>query len=281
MPMPDTQKPELRTDTIEQLIDLLEAPDLGRAGQIMPRDRRRAVADRLKQQTSKPDAVGLCGLPGAGKGYTSEKLSTVYGVPVVSMGDAIRQEYKERNWRGKMESEVPDEIPSDKLGDFAAKWRDKNAEAIPEKVTEIASNLSELADSVEDEYERFIIDGVRSTTDYEVLSDYFDDFYLIEVTAGFETRLERLQDRGREGEEDFNRVDLAERDLNELENLGYSDLLDGDAVDITLSNGKRDIFTNNLARIVENNLPFDIEDGRPLGLDDELEQFRKGMPSGD
>jgi len=266
---PETETIELRQDTVEQLIELLHKPgDFNNHEPPMMYDRRMVVADRLKRQISSPDAVALCGLPAAGKGYTAEKLSTVYDAPVISMGDAIRLEYKEQNWLGAMESEVPDEIPSDELGDFAAEWRDEAPAEIPRKVTEMVDEVdSELV----------IIDGVRSVTDYEVLSDYFDDFYLMEVTARFMTRLQRIKDRGREGEEDFNRVDLAERDINELENLGFEELTAKHTPDLFLQNDRQDNFTINLSNLVENQLPFDIEDGWPLGLNSKLESMRQAQ----
>jgi dephospho-CoA kinase len=263
---------DLRDDTVEQLIEVLEEGlhFSGVHGKVMNNDRRAAVAGRLRQQ--KPnrrttDAVAFCGLPGAGKSHTAEKLATVYDTEVVSMGDAIRHKYKEENWLGKPESQVPDEIPSKELADFAAEWRAEAPEEIPAKTAEMARVL---------EKDVAIIDGVRSPNDAEILSDEFDSFYLIEIQCGFEERLRRLQDRGREGESDFDRVDLAERDMNELENLGYAALQDGDYKDLTITNGEHNNLTINLSNLVENNLPFEIKNGKPLGLDGDLEAFRRG-----
>jgi dephospho-CoA kinase len=259
---------DLRDDTVEQLIGLLEMTELGVVN--FPIDRRTAIAGRLRQQ--KPnrrttDAVAFCGLPGAGKSHTAEKLATVYDTEVVSMGDAIRHEYKQRNWKGKLTCDVPDEIPSEELGDFAAELRAEAPEEIPAKTAEMARVL---------EKDVVIIDGVRSPTDAETLSDEFDNFYLIEVNCGFEERLRRLQDRGREGEADFDRVGLAERDMNELENLGYAALQEGGYKDLTIQNGEHNDLSINLSNLVENNLPFEIQDGKPLGLDGDLEAFRRG-----
>lgn len=261
----------LRDDTVEQLIGLLEMKELGVAD--FPIDRRSAVAGRLRQQRPErrtTDAVAFCGLPGAGKSHTAEKLAEVYDTEVVSMGDAIRHEYKDRNWRGMVESQIPDEIPSEELGNFAAKWRSKTPEQIPAKTAEMAHVL---------EKDVVIIDGVRSPTDAETLEKEFNNFYLIEVQCSFEERLRRLRDRGREGEVEFDRVDLAERDMNELDNLGYAALKEGGYKDLTLQNGENANLSINLSNLVENNLPFDIQNGKPLGLDDELEAFRLGEKS--
>jgi len=265
--MPNTETIELRKDTIEQLIDLLRNPgDFNSHEPPMLHARRMAVADRLERNISKPSAVAFCGLPGAGKSYTAEKTAEVYDAPVVSMGDAIRHRWD------KVHEES--EQSSKELGEFASEWRERNPEGIPETVTHIVDQKSQGTRGGS-EQDLFIIDGVRSVTDYEVLSDYFDDFYLIEVEAEFYTRLSRLQERGREGESDFTSVDLAERDQNELENLGYSDLLAEEVIDLQLSNGKRDTFLTNLSDIAENNLPFEIQDRRAFGLDDKLGERRK------
>lgn len=265
--MPETETIELRTDTIEDLADTLTSSD-----RVMREDRRRAVANRLRNQISKPDAVAFCGLPGAGKSYTAEKAGDVYDAPVISMGDAIRHEYKQRKWLGNLESEIPDSIPSKELGQFASDWREEAAEEIPEKVAEIAD---------ETDKELVIIDGVRSCTDYEVLNDYFDDFYLIEVQTEFYKRLSRLQKRGREGEDRFDAVDLAERDKRERKELGFGELQDSVYIDMNIKNGTGpDQLAISLSSVVENNLPFEIMNGKPLGLDDELEEMRQSQKMG-
>ena len=259
MPQPETTTLELRTDSVEQLIDALEIENAPNLSQIISRDRRRAVADRLRKQMLTQDAVALCGLPGAGKSHVADELATVYGASVVSMGDAIRAEFKDRNGREHRDS--------NELGNFAAEWREEAAEEIPEKVAELAGETGA---------ELVIIDGVRSETDYGVLNEYFDNFYLIDIQAEFYERLDRLKDRGREGEEEFDAVDLAKRGKRERQELGYDALLAADRHDLTLQNGKHSTVAVNLSNIVENILPFEIQDGRPLGLDDELEKYRRG-----
>jgi len=272
MPMPDTQNVELRTDTIEQLVDLLQydKPDeASKEKSLMSMERRWAVAERLRNVLPSTNAIILCGLPGAGKSYTAKKLSIVYDVPVVSMGDAIRHEYKQRNWRGKVSGKVPDSIPSDKLGEFASEWRDKAPEQIPQKTFEIADDLdSELV----------IIDGLRSMTDYNVLRQNFNDHHLIEVKTPFYERLNRISERGREGESSFGSTQLAQRDQREMYELGFNEVKKNDVIDLEIMNSNPDSpFPILLSNIVENDRPYEIEDGRPLGLDDELEEKRRNL----
>lgn len=263
MPMPDTETIELRTDTIEQLIELLHNPHkFNEHKPPMTKDRRMAVISRIQRQISRPNAVALSGLPGAGKSYVAEKLGDVYDAAVVSMGDAIREQYQDEH------GEVTD---STDLGNFAAQWRADDPEGIPEKVVEIADHKFRQLDN-----DLIIIDGVRSTTDYEVLKYYFDDFYLLEVEAEFYHRLSRIQERDREGEAAFTAVDLAERDEREREELGFGELCEYSCPDFTVNNGKgSESLINQLSELVENHFQFEIMDGRPLGLDDNLERIRR------
>jgi dephospho-CoA kinase len=159
--------------------------------------------------SQKTHAVAFCGLPGSGKTYAAELLENRFEeVEKISMGDAIR-------------AHAPDAVRGDSelLGTYAADTREEDAEQIPLWVTELAD---------ERDADTFAIDGVRSPTDYEVLDDHFDEFYLVRVWAPFYERLRRLTSRGREGEDEFDAHDLVDRDINELENLGYQDLLDYD-----------------------------------------------------
>ena len=258
---------DLRDDTVEQLIGLLNDPYYITVpgDDFMNLDRRKAVAGRLEQQ--KPnrrttDAVAFCGLPGAGKSYVSEKFAEVYDTETVSMGDAIREEYKNRKWDREMIGKGKLKIPSDELGNFAAEWRAEAPEEIPAKTAEIARNCDQ---------DVVIIDGVRSPTDAETLADEFDDFYLIEIECHFEERLRRLQDRGREGEADFDRVDLAERDMNELKNLGYADLQEGGYKDLNMKNNEHSDVDMAVMNLVNENLPFDV-------VEDLTPDFLKEMP---
>ena len=265
--MPETQTVELRTDMIKEMIDLLKNPgEFNSHKPPMTRKHRMTVAKRLVEQTENPpNAIALCGLPGAGKSFVSDKLSQVYDAPVISMGDAIRQEYEK--WFVQGGPKDYNEVTSPELGEFAAEWRNQAPEEIPEKTVSIAE--SKNSDLV-------IIDGVRSTTDVGVLKSRFSAFHLIEVTTPFYERLNRLTERGREGESSFDAVDLAERDLRELDELGFRETGAQGHIDLRINNGRKDQkLPITLSAIVENNLPYEVEDGRPLGLDDKLERVRQ------
>lgn len=266
--MTPTETIKLRTDTVEQLVELLES-DLftSEHPHPMPKDRREVLADQLRGQIDRPDAIALCGLPGAGKTHVAEKLGEVYDAPVVSMGDAIRREFCRRTYGDERHAELEStNLDSSGLSKFAASWRDEAPEEIPEKVADIAENyFYGTGRHAPKQSDLIIIDGVRSPTDYEVLTDYFDEFYLLEVTAPFYTRLGRLNDRGREGEDEFDAVDLAERDERERTDLGYDDLIDSERRSIQLTNeGGEGLLRAQLSNIVQNNLPFGVDDAQEI-----------------
>jgi dephospho-CoA kinase len=250
--MTNTETIELQTDTVEQLVELLQY-DLLTTNPPMNRDRREAVAEQLQSEIDRPDAIALCGLPGAGKSYVAEKLGKVYDTQAVSMGGAIR-------------SNAPKRVlhQSGDLGNYAAEVRKDDARTIPEWVVELVNDDADLV----------IIDGVRSMIDEEVLSDYFDTLHLIEVKAKFYTRLERITERGREGEEHFTAADLGRRDDHERQELGFGPLKRDERIDLELYNGEGGLELE-LSELVENKLPYDIENGQPLGLDEDLEDLRQ------
>lgn len=231
--MPDTTTIELRTDSVEQLVDVLESPHAFVKDKINC-DRRKAIKARLEDQIPTQDAIALCGLPGAGKSTIADLLAEVYETEVISMGDAIREA-------------APDSLNSDQLGEYAAGWRQDDPKGIPEKVVEMAEDTDE---------ELVIIDGVRSPTDHRVLEENFAEFHLIELKARFYNRLDRLQERGREGEEKFTATDLAERDERERYDLGFAKLKENKEPEIDFYTDIRPSPVNTIKQITLNNLPY-------------------------
>lgn len=237
----------LHTESLDKIVQTLRN-ETNRTGNPTPR----TVANTIQAQRATPDstkaAIGLTGLPGAGKSFAGEILAEAYDSRLITMGDAIREQFQTVHGRTHDDSE--------ELADFASTWRENAPQEIPGVVTDLAENTDD---------DPVIIDGVRSPTDYYVLNDHFEDFYLIDVQAPFEIRLDRVTDRGREGEDEFGRVNLAERDEHELANLGQHDLREEIGVDLVLTNnGGEERLRRRLQTLTEENLPFDVVDEEPL-----------------
>ena len=140
--------------------------------------------------------IGVVGLPASGKGEFS-KIAAGMGIPVIVMGDIIRNAVKE----GGMD-------PTDaNLGAIANKLRaERGMDAIAHLcVPEIQRQTAPLV----------LVDGIRGDAEVSVFRRIFPGFTLISIDSSFETRLERIKARGRS--DDFESVDkLLSRDMREL-----------------------------------------------------------------
>lgn len=140
--------------------------------------------------------IGIVGMPASGKGEVS-KIARDLGLPVVVMGDAIRERVKEAG--------LP---PTDvNCGAVAGALRaDLGMDAIA-RIT-IPAIEATAAPVV-------LVDGIRG--DYEVTAfrGHFPDFTLIGIVSSFETRYARLANRGR-SDDSLTAEELRVRDEREL-----------------------------------------------------------------
>lgn len=149
--------------------------------------------------------VATTGMPGSGKGLAIE-VAEELEIPVISMGDLVRQEARDRGLPDEPESygKVATEV---REMEGTAAWARRTVEAV-----------------LEQEPSRLLIDGVRNLEEVQVLRDAFgEDLCLVAVLAGPETRYERMKARGR-GEDSTDEAVLRERDLREL-GYGLGDAL--------------------------------------------------------
>ncbi len=122
--------------------------------------------------------IGFVGLPGSGKGEAS-KIARELGLGVVVMGDVIRQE------AARLDLEPTDQ----NLGRIGNALREKEGpEAIARKTLKMARKTGR---------DLVVVDGLRSWAEAEFFRSQADEFYLIEVQAAAESRLGRLEMRGR------------------------------------------------------------------------------------
>ena len=152
------------------------------------------------------------GYPGAGK-TAAQKPAKERGIPVVVMGNRVRGRALSNIPDSKLEkAEASDVNPSksDLIGEWATEQREVHGDAVvAEWTVEYVENRIE-SDTV-------LVDGMRSIAERDVFENAFENVVVLFVEASFETRLRRLQNRGRDGEDAFSAKDLEERDGREDE----------------------------------------------------------------
>ncbi len=140
--------------------------------------------------------IGIVGMPASGKGEIS-RIAREIGIPVVVMGDAIREKVKEAGLL----------LTDANCGAIAGQLRaDLGMDAIA-RIT-IPAIEATAAPVV-------LVDGIRG--DYEVATfrEHFPDFTLIGIASSFETRYKRLANRGR-SDDSLTTDELRARDDREL-----------------------------------------------------------------
>ena len=158
--------------------------------------------------------IGTVGLAGSGKGEFAS-VAEADGIPVVTMGDVIRAECRERGLD-----------PAEHHGEVASTLREENG---PTAIAE--ASLPHIETALED-HDTVVVDGIRSGAEVDVFEGRFGDaFLLVGVEAPFEVRKERISDRGRDDVEDGE--SLAARDEREL-GFGLGEALD--RADVTIEN---------------------------------------------
>ena len=143
--------------------------------------------------------IGTVGLPGSGKGEAAA-IAEELGVPVVTMGDVIRRECRDRGLD-----------PATHHGEIARALREENGpDAIAQRSLPVIEDALAESDTV-------LVDGIRSGVEVERFEAAFGDaFTLVSIEAPFELRAERVDDRGRDKSADEGGESLEERDEREL-----------------------------------------------------------------
>ncbi|MFC6769769.1 AAA family ATPase, partial [Natrinema soli] len=101
--------------------------------------------------------IGTVGLPGSGKGEAAT-IAREDGIPVVTMGDVVRQETADRGLD-----------PATDHGTVAQALREENGPAaIAERSLPMIENRLEAHETV-------LVDGIRSGTEVDVFEDEFGD----------------------------------------------------------------------------------------------------------
>jgi dephospho-CoA kinase len=142
------------------------------------------------------NVIGVVGLPASGKGEFS-KIAEGLGIPVVVMGDVIRNAVKKAG--------LP---PTDEnLGAMANQLR-------AERGMDAIAIL--CVDAVKEQKSPLVlIDGIRGDAEVRVFRQHFPGFRLIAIETSFEKRLARLCERKR-SDDVGSAAGLATRDEREL-----------------------------------------------------------------
>jgi len=173
--------------------------------------------------------IGIVGLPGSGKSEAAA-VAEDEGVPVVTMGDVIRAECRDRGLD-----------PATHHGEIAQALREEHGpDAIAQRSLSIIDDHRDDADTV-------VVDGIRSDVEVERFREAFGDaFLLVEVTAPFGTRAERLDLRGRDDTDAGESLD--ERDEREL---GFGMGAAMEMADLTVANtGTLDSFQRTIRTLL-------------------------------
>ncbi len=190
--------------------------------------------------------IGTVGLPGSGKGEAAT-VAREDGIPVVTMGDVVRQETADRGLD-----------PAKDHGTVAQALREENGPAAIAR-----RSLPMIEDRLEN-HETVLVDGLRSGVEVDVFEEEFGDaFTLVSIEAPFELRAERIDDRGRDASEEDGGEGLAARDERER-GFGMDDAME--RADVVVENtDSLEAFRERIRSIIREG----IDDGKPA--DPELE----------
>lgn len=184
--------------------------------------------------------VTSVGYPAAGKSVVSNWMEE-RDIPVVSMGNRLRNRFDQVDIE-KLEQEFGCRDKSSLLGKWATKQREEYGKEI------VADWTCEYIESNIDS-EIVFVDGLRSREELSVFTNRFESVEVILVEADEEERLDRIRERGREGESSFTMEDLRERDERE-ESWGLNQVVE-EADYVVENNGTIDEFCQNIDSIFD------------------------------
>jgi dephospho-CoA kinase len=164
--------------------------------------------------------IGVTGLPGSGKSVVSRAAKRL-NIPIVRMGDVIREEAKNRN---KTTGEVAVELRKE-YGEFV----------VADRCVEIIKNHINTKDANSDENIKtksrikvpkcdiYMIEGIRSPFEVKIFKKNFDQFKIIAIHSTPNTRFKRLKRRMRP-DDSRELSDFLLRDERELK-FGIGDVI--------------------------------------------------------
>ncbi len=179
--------------------------------------------------------IGFVGLPGSGKSEAAA-VAEELDIPVVTMGDVIRQECRDRGLD-----------PATDHGQVAQALREENGPGA------IAQRSLPIIEDALEESETVVVDGIRSDVEVEHFEEAFGgQFTLVSIEAPFEVRARRLDARGRDATEEEGGESLEDRDQRELD-FGMGEAME--QADVTIENTESlEAFHDRIRTLVGENL---------------------------
>jgi dephospho-CoA kinase len=164
--------------------------------------------------------IGVTGLPGSGKSVVSRAAKKL-DIPIVKMGDVIREEAKKRN---------------QKTGEVAVELRKEYGEfVVAERCVEIIkTHITSKSPSLDTnprnrsrikvhKCDIYMIEGIRSPYEVEIFKKNFTEFKVIAIHSTPNTRFKRLKRRMRP-DDSHEESDFQMRDQREL-NFGIGNVI--------------------------------------------------------
>ena len=154
--------------------------------------------------------IGVAGMPGAGKA-TLRSAAESMGLPVVIMGDEIRDETKRRGL----------ELTPENVGKVMLILRDEEGPATVAArcIPKIEASQSGIV----------LVDGLRSLHEVDEFRKHFEHFSLVAVHSSPEARFQRLSRRKRsddpKGWDDFYQRDLRELSVGQGNVIALADYM--------------------------------------------------------
>lgn len=168
-------------------------------------------------------------MPGAGKSTIANGLKSK-GYEVINMGNAVREEAKNRNL----------DPTGANLGKLMLELREKNGQGAIAKL--VALQIENSKSNV------IIIDGIRSNSEIDVLRKY-GIVKLLAIHASTDTRFEFLKQRGR-SDDPQTKENFEERDTREI-GVGISNSIALSDETISNNNLSKDKLIDYSSKIIE------------------------------
>jgi dephospho-CoA kinase len=164
--------------------------------------------------------IGVTGLPGSGKSVVSRAAKKL-NIPIVRMGDVIREEAKNRN---KTTGEVAVELRKE-YGEFVVAERcvEIIKNHINTKIANSDNNIKTRSRIKVPKCDIYMIEGIRSPFEVKIFKKNFDQFKVIAIHSTPNTRFKRLKRRMRP-DDSRELSDFLLRDERELK-FGIGDVI--------------------------------------------------------